>query len=914
VINKAQRPSGWANWLAGLALLAVGLVVFYYFTGEGAAMPVRLVPHLEPVPLMLEQVPLGVAQLPVQVSGFIVSLTHDLGGPFTQPVAAGGFLGLLALALVGWVAVASTLGRIPFAVSMGPVIFLLMSLNTEDLGLFEGSPRLFLYLALGLLGGVAYALQAFGEQVRLGWRWLIIGALVAGLSGLLFARSALPATETVLQLAAYATSGGVVLVLLVVLWLGVENVRILLWFNTQAEQPGSRFGLGAFALASLLYLGVLLWLVWNDGQMTIFPGLSLDPLVLLLPAALAGGLGLRQRAPAYADVLPYRQGLDQLYPVLLAAAAGAVAYAFATVNTPLLVTVRELTALALLLLGAAFLLYIIINFLPLIRQKLRVYRVVFEPRRLPFYTVYIIGVAGIGLVQLRENWDWLDQVQAGQYNNLGDLARQQSEARPDDLPLALLAERYYAESGDVLDRSNLHAQLGRAALYRFRQQRQSEINALSRALQRGPSEKVSLRLAALNGDKQDLFEALDILRAGLKGNPQSAALAGDLAQRFTQTSLTDSVAYYLDRAEALAPGNYPGRTNQLGFLLQQELLAEATKLTATTQAKADEPALTSNLTLLKLLLRQAAPPVAAPDFAAAASLDEATFARLYHAALAAVQQRKATLLPTLVKLNDQPANAPYYEQLLFLQALTRHAVGQEQAARHTLAPLAAGTSAATAYYQQLFGIWQLQQGQYATAARQFALAAGHGAPTANIGRTYALARAGQLDSARAVAARLLAAPDSALRPVARALVRQLATGSLPAAPTTYTIVGADWLVQARQAESQNQSAAARLYQRIIREAPFNEPAVLAAGRFYTQRRDYVAAYEALRRGLDENPVSQLLLRAYALAAADAGLTEYAADALAELQRQLPATDFAVFAATYAAHRATRTAAAASFSE
>ena len=39
---------------------------------------------------------------------------------------------------------------------------------------------------------------------------------------------------------------------------------------------------------------------------------------------------------------------------------------------------------------------------------------------------------------------------AGQFNHLGDLTRQQSEADPDDLGLAALAERYYAESGDVL--------------------------------------------------------------------------------------------------------------------------------------------------------------------------------------------------------------------------------------------------------------------------------------------------------------------------------------------------------------------------------------------------------------------------------------------------------------------------------
>ena len=89
--------------------------------------------------------------------------------------------------------------------------------------------------------------------------------------------------------------------------------------------------------------------------------------------------------------------------------------------------------------------------------------------------------------------------------------------------------------------------------------------------------------------------------------------------------------------------------------------------------------------------------------------------------------------------------------------------------------------------------------------------------------------------------------------------------------------------------------------------------MLAAAAFYTSRRDYPAAYEALRAGLDENPRSLPLLRAYVLAAADAGLTEYASEALARLRSRLPAAAYASLVAEYAAHQAARAAASASFS-
>jgi len=884
----------------------VGLAAYFYVTGPAATLPLLLVPHLLPLPLTLQTLAVGPVALPVQASGFAVSLTHDVAGPFAQPSAAAWFVGLLAVALAGWVAVVSTLRRMAFVAGMVPVIFLLMSLNLDLVGVFSVEKQHFLALTLILVGGLAFGLHAYGERVPLAGRAALCAALVAGLGALLAARGHLPPADLALHLAAYATPGGAVLVAVLVLWVGVENVRGLLWLAGRAATPGARLGLGPFVGAGLLYVGLLAWWFWTDGRQPQYRGVGLDPLVLLLPAALVAGWGLRLRAPSYAAWVPYAPGAAQLYPLLLMAAAGALAYALATDNTPLLAAARSFSGVALLVLGASFLGYLLVNFGPLIRQRLPVYRVAFAPRRLPFYTVYLLGLGALLAVQLRLDWPLVTQVRAGLYNYLGDLSRRQSEARPGDLGLALLAERYYAESGDVLARNNLHAQLGRAALYRVREQHQNEINALRRALLPVPNAKVSLRLAALGTAPQDLFDDLDALRQGLRRQPGSAALAGDLAQLFTQTALTDSVAFYLDRAEQLAPGSYPSRTNRLAFLLQQDLLPAAQKLANSFRPTADEPALASNLTLLRLLRHQPAAPAPA---LANNDLDAATFAAVYHGALAAAGQRRSVALPALARLAARPANEPYYEQLLFLQALTRHALGQEQVARQLLGPLAAGTSPTAGYYQQLLGLWQLRQGQYATAAEQLALAAGHGATTAPLACAAALALAGRSDSARAALARIAAAPDTALRRAAAPLARALPTADINQWRTDfaarYPRLGDAWLTQARAAGAG--PTGGPLYQRIAREAPFNEPAVLAAASFYTQGHDYSAAYNALQAGVAENPASLALLRAYALAAADAGLPDYATEVLAQLRRQLPAASFAALQARFAARRAAHAA-------
>ncbi|MGI4871001.1 MAG: hypothetical protein ACRYFX_07465 [Janthinobacterium lividum] len=934
--TSPRRRPGLAAVLAALALL---LAAYHYFTGEAHTLPWQLVTHLQPVPFLLDSVAVGSARLPLPVNGYLTTITHDVAGPNLNPAEAALWLGLLALALAGWLAVVSTLPRPAFLVGTAPVILLLLSLNLDALGVFDSTKQYFLGTSLGVLGAAALGLQVFGESVPLRGRVAIFGSLIAALVGVLAWKTTLPATEAILQTAAYATPAGMALVALLVLWIGVENIRALVWFNTQAERPESRFGLLPLLLASGLYLGTLALYYWNDGEVALLGGLHLDPLVLLLPAVLTGGLGLRQRAASFGTWVPLAEARP-LYWLLVTAAAAALGYALATANAPLLAATRDFSVLALGLLGTAFLLYVLINFGSLLQQRLRVYRVVFEPRRLPFLAVYVLALVALLALETRNNWLLLSQVSAGQYNQLGDLTRRQSEAHPDDLYLAALAERYYAESGDVLARFNRSAQLGRAALYAARDQPQNELNALHRALLRHPDDKISAQFVAQLTEPTEFLDALDALRQGRRAAPRSFPLTSDLAQLFTRSSLTDSVAFYLDRAERLAPGSYVSRTNRLAFLLSQKLYSAALKLAGNAQAAPDRPAQLANENLLHLLTATRPP---APAAVADGDLDAASFAQVHQAVLLSLRTAPAAsqlrLLPILNKLTARPANAAYYEQLLLLQALVCHASGQEVAARQLLAPLTVGTDPVAGYYQYVLGLWQLQQEQYGTAATQLGQAARSSFGLAAPAQLFARFLNSPPDSTAALDKALRLLPDSAAKQTARRLLKQARAGegirtgqwagyinSLGDANQPDKLrdwlekkgnllpVGAAFYGQAVLARLRQQPAVEQqLYARIVKEAPFNETAILAAARHYTSQHDASTAYEALRVGLLENPDSAALLQAFALTAADAGLADLGQSALDQLHQRLSPAAYANLLAQFAARRAAYAAAMASFS-
>ncbi|UYZ63277.1 tetratricopeptide repeat protein [Hymenobacter weizhouensis] len=735
--------------LALVAAIALLLAGWHYLTADDAVLPVRTVAQLTPVPITISTVRVGLEELPVQANGYLISQTYDVAGPFLRPAAAYALVSLLGVAVAYFLAVISGLARPAFVVGMALVIFLLMSLNADLLGVVDAGQQYFLVGALAALGLPAYYLHAFRPEVSFGIRLLLFAGLVAGLGAVLFGLSPTPAAVTALHLSGFFTVGGAVAFAALVLWVGFENVHGLLWLNTQAATPAGRFGLLPFVLASSLYLGTLLLYYWNNGEVLILPGLRLDPLLLLLPAVVVGWLGLRRRAATYGAWVPYWPGMAHLYLVLVLLGAAALGYALATANDPLLQAARDFTARALLCLGAAFLVYVLLNFAPLLRQKLPVYRVVYEPRRFPFYAMMGLGLALLGLVEMRNNFFVADQVRAGYYNNLGDLARLLSELNSDDLSQALLAERYYAES-DLLDQHNHKASLGRAALYRFRLQRQNEINILRRALNRRPSEKISLRLAALYNEPTDFFDRLRVLREALKVDPASARLNGDLAQLYTRSALTDSVAFYQSRAEATAPHDAVLQANRLAQLIQQQQWQPAQNLAQATAAVPDDALRSNALLAAQLTSRPAAAPTQLP-LPADSTLTPAGFARLYHAGLSRAQRQDTSALPALARLTARPENAAYIDQLTFLRAVTQHYGGRSVAAQATLLPLATGSGPSTAYYQQLQGLWLLDQHLPAPAAGRLAEARANGADAAALPAAYALALSNQPDSARRVA-------------------------------------------------------------------------------------------------------------------------------------------------------------------
>ena len=763
----------WRRWpVAVRILLAVAALAFFvallgsitaYVQADEAVMPWQARAELAPQDVPVDTIRVGSMSLPVMEPGYIVTQTLTPALPVVNVPAAGFLLGLLALVLVGYLAILPGLGWRSFLAGAGLLTFFVSTFNLDLLHLLPGSSVFSqgaLLIALLLLGGTAWTLHAFFPKLGPTRRLTLFAGLILAVGALIFWRSPLDAAHTALHLVSYGTAGLLGACSLFVLWVAYENIRALLWLTGQAPNPAHRRGLDAFLVAAGLYLLNLLLLFLEAFGVVKLGGAFLNAFFVLLSSTFSGLLGLRLREAEYGRVISYLL-MAPLYLLLAALTLGTLGYAFATANDPLLEAFTDGIVMSHLVFGAAFTLYVVINFAPLIRRRLRAYRVVFEPRRFPLFAVYLLGGVGLLILLLREQFFLARQFRAGYYNALGDYYR----ATGDDP----LADAYYQQA-DAYEPFNIKANVSRAALADKRSELRLEQNLLRRALRRTPTEKTYAALAASYASETAFFDQQQVLHEGLREFPNSAVLNLLMGTLYARTTLTDSVAHYFSRAERRATRAVRQAllTNRLALLLRNREDAAAVRL-AREIGPADVAAAQANATLAGLLKGQMLAPL--PVLGRVAdSLTSESFAWLTQRTLRQAALADTTGLVLLTYLASRPANAIWAADLLELRALVLRAGGQYARARAALLERAEGGSGEIAGRRyRILGLWALEDQQPYQAAEWLSTAADRGDQYAFLYRVIALAQAGQLDSARRSIPIIYTSGDPILRDAARRL-------------------------------------------------------------------------------------------------------------------------------------------------
>ncbi|RNI31139.1 Bax inhibitor 1 family protein [Rufibacter latericius] len=753
-----------------LALIAVAFGVYGFLHGQQTVFPLEKQAELFPAEAHLDSATPLLTPMRVEVNAYLVTERYAIGDMQLPLWATLVYFAGLAVALTFFWTLASTLKRIPYYAAVTLGMLWLSTFNLDLLGIFSETSRILLIIALGTLGAGSFLFQAFWTRVSFLGRFLFFSILITVMCLALFHFSPLPAPLTALHVVNYSTLASFVAAVLFMVLVAYENLHGLLWFNTQAQQPQRRFGLVQFVLISALYLGNLLLLYLRQTGMIQFEFTGLDALLVFLISALVGLWGLKQRQGQYTRFFRFETEAAPLYLVLALLTFLNLGYALMMANDPLVQAYRSAVILTHLAYGVAFFIYVLVNFGPLIKQKLRVFKVVYDPRQLPYFTVYLMGTVLLVVMLIRSQYALYFQHQAGYFNYLGDLYRQ-TEEQP------LLAEQFYNEAS-IQSRNNQRSSFSLADMYHQGGSRTLEMHRLQEALDRRPSPEGYLRLANLFTSSSDLFDHLKVMQEAVKAFPTNAPLLNNLGLLYGTTAFTDSAGFYLDAALAQSQEPEVIQANQLAFLASHKFPKQAKEFASQYATGTYGPLLTNRLAISLTL--GGPKPQNLPALPQDSALSTQTFAHFYNRQLFADSPKDSTA--TFSRLNTllrQEENQPFLDDLTLTKALLLKqgniSVPQPGQAKTVLETLAANSGGAAGYYYDILGQWMMQGKLYPLAADYFQKARQAGYRDAHLHAVIASALAGNYGQATEVALGASDFPDVGQRKAATqiAIVTQM---------------------------------------------------------------------------------------------------------------------------------------------
>lgn len=688
----------WKNWQKASRLLyffsisillfTVVAFAFFYFKGLENVVHWNILAELGEVPFVLDYFDVGQETLSFPSKTFTVT-EQFLASPMEINLIGNYiFLSLFVFAFVLMLSALSSLARFWYLLSMGLVILLLVTFNLELL--YNASNRYFTMVLIVLYAGLSYFFHAFRPDINIFKRFLsffLISILL--IFGILYSTKV---NTPFLLLASYRTAGAMILSVVFIFMIAYEIVQGFLVLTTSSKSPQA---LKNFLLISLIYLANVLLVFLHNNKVIDWEMIYISPFVLLITSTFLGIWGFKKRLEGNRQIIDFEDAGSFIYLGLAIVTLATCGQAFATGNDPMIEVLEDAITYTHLAMGLVFLIYVLVNFLPLFKQGFEVHKVVFKPINLPIWTARVLSIIIIAALLVLKNFFTFQQANAAYYNALGDYYAfdKQYRVAESEYQMALAYEYRNHKSNYALASLALWQNDNeRAALY------------FKKALAKNPSVFAYEGLSRSFYDGEHFFDAMFTLKEGLAKFPTSGELQNNLAYLFNKSNVVDSTVLYYEMAVKNARKSEVPASNLLAFWAMngkeqtiQELLEKPENITYSSY-QANVLALKNVLKNKKVIASEEITKINLPKDSVLSNI--ADFARLYNQAL--YQKAKGENLP-LRRLSELDENQADIEDLLFADIVQEYYKGDKVITFQTLQAWSLGdsTDKKGKYYQLL---------------------------------------------------------------------------------------------------------------------------------------------------------------------------------------------------------------------
>jgi hypothetical protein len=706
-----QKIFFWQNWLKTerfsfisfltILIFSILLLGLYWFRGLENVIHWDILSELDEIPTVLDTFSDGKLKFTINGNAYIVKERFLASTMEVNLIANYFFLGFFLLGLNLLLAAFSSMSRWWFLGGMVLLAGILITFHLENI--FNITNQLAFLGAFGAFAGLAFYLNTFALQATFLKRFLFFFSLTTLASLLVIYLTKIQ--QPILAISAYSLLSAIAISAIYILFISHEILAGLVWVVSNSGVK-NRNHVPQFLIISSIYLLNILLIYLEKSQYIDWNILSISPLFLYLVSLVLGIWGFRDYSEQ-ANFFNFRTISAWLYIGTAIISTATIGFAYATANDPLIEAFEDFISYAHLAIGLAFFFYVLVNFIQPLQKGMEVHKILYKPK---FFELMLFRMAGIILVFFFisfKNYNNYHQTQAGYFNAIGDFYNAENELQ--------VAETFYKEALHY-DIRNHKSNYALASLAIDANNKENTGVFLKNALEKNPSPFAYIGLAKVLQEKDMFFDALFTMRAGVNQFPKNQPLLTNLAYLYEKGKITDSTLYYLNLAKANCTKCDLAESNLLAHYVKYSnkdsmrvaMLASNPKIGGDDRATKSPSLRANRAAVAKVFQTQASTNI---ELTSDSALNVSQFALLYN--LSTYNNR---LFPYSSKqiqnIQRKEVNNSFYEDLEFSVANKNYFSGNKLDGLKQLSILANDSTKHKPLYNQVVGMWFLQQGVY----------------------------------------------------------------------------------------------------------------------------------------------------------------------------------------------------------
>lgn len=762
-----QSPWFWKQWHkeyrtiwygAGFILILSILFLWYnYFTGTDGVIHWQKFHDQQTVETVSHSFEVGSFEFSIPIESYATYEYFNGTDLIPNTFASYVFVFFLILSSILLFTVITTFEKFWYFVGTGLFILFVVSLRLDVIRLFGLSNQWTTIGALIIYVPLSFYFNSFYSSASFTFRFatfFIITAII-GVLIYLFAGVAYP----FLHLGVTGYIAGMILSVLFMIMIAHEIIASFVYLTSQGSTNTK--SLRHFLLISVIYIGNLIIAYMHEAGIIKWNFLYVNLYLLLTVSVILSVWGYRQREKLY-------QTITRFYPFGAYFILGMAIITFSTIamlvgsaNDAALKVIRDFIIFTHLGFGLIFLTYIFSNFVLMFAENMNVYKVLYTPNRMPYFTYRFAGIITMLAFVFYSNWhEYVYHSTAGFYNSLGDLY-QVLEKRG-------IAEAYY-QQGRSYGFQNHHSNYVIGYLEGQKNNLEQAHYHYGLANKKRPTEYSQVNDANLYIFEERYFNAIFSFKDALTVFPDSGPIKNNLGYAYTKVHVMDSAFMMFDQAREQSLTKESAEMNFLAFVAEEYVPVNADsvilKFGTTSTGVISNALAVANLQKQSFNTKLNPVEIRALDLASATLLNNYVVNKL--------KSVDTTFLKEAYAITSDSINEGFSEALKATLAQASYHQNNVNKAFQTLAELAYLSQTRQGKYNYIMGLWALEQGNTELAAQCFDYAVEYSYKEGKLYSAIALAESHQQERALIAADTLLQSKNESAQEIGRQLKQAL---------------------------------------------------------------------------------------------------------------------------------------------